>query len=204
MSSINTRTNLNTGTSNKEVKTQQSSRVNKTENGTPIIEQGKENDKDLFLKLLVAQMQNQDPFSPQDPTQYVTQLAQFNSLEQMMSMNDNLDYLLGMTNGLLVNSAMGSASALIGKNIEAYAPVKEGMENSEEKPKKLTGKVEGVHIKDGVVYMNVRNDETGELVEVEYGALLKVSNEKIEPEPEPEPEPKPEPETDENTKNKGE
>lgn len=200
MSSINTRTNLNTETSNKEVKTQQSNRANKTENGTPIIEQGKENDKDLFLKLLVAQMQNQDPFSPQDPTQYVTQLAQFNSLEQMMSMNDNLDYLLGMTNGLLVNSAMGSASALIGKNIEAYAPVKEGMENSEEKPKKLTGKVEGVHIKEGVVYMNVRNDETGELVEVEYGALLKVSNEKIEPEPEP----KPEPGTDENTKNKGE
>lgn len=200
MSSINTRTNLNTETSNKEVKTQQSNRANKTENGTPIIEQGKENDKDLFLKLLVAQMQNQDPFSPQDPTQYVTQLAQFNSLEQMMSMNDNLDYLLGMTNGLLVNSAMGSASALIGKNIEAYAPVKEGMENSEEKPKKLTGKVEGVHIKEGVVYMNVRNDETGELVEVEYGALLKVSNEKIEPEPEPEPEPG----TDENTKNKGE
>lgn len=193
MPGINTRTNFNTKTS-QENKTQQSRGANKTENGTPIIEQGKENDKDLFLKLLVAQMQNQDPFSPQDPTQYVTQLAQFNSLEQMMAMNDNLDYLLGMTNGLLVNSAMGSASALIGKNIEAYAPVKEGMENSEEKPKKLTGKVEGVHIKDGVVYMNVRNDETGELVEVEYGALLKVSDEKITPEPEPE----------ENTENKGE
>lgn len=198
MSSINTRTNLNTETSNKEVKTQQSSRVNKTENGTPIIEQGKENDKDLFLKLLVAQMQNQDPFNPQDPTQYVTQLAQFNSLDQMMSMNDNLEYLLGMTNGLLVNSAMGSASALIGKNVEVYEPVKEGMENSEEKPKKLTGKVEGVHIKDGVVYMNVRNDETGELVEVEYGALLKVSDEKINPDPGTDTD------KEENTENKGE
>lgn len=202
MSSINTRTNLNTKTSNQEVKTQQSRGANKTENGTPIIEQGKENDKDLFLKLLVSQMQNQDPFNPQDPTQYVTQLAQFNSLEQMMAMNDNLDYLLGMTNGLLVNSAMGSASALIGKNIEAYAPVEEGMENSEEKPKKLTGKVEGVHIKDGVVYMNIRNDETGELVEVEYGALLKVSDEKIIPEPEPDPDPGTDKE--ENTENKGE
>lgn len=198
MSSINTRTNLNIETSNKEVKTQQSSRVNKTENGTPIIEQGKENDKDLFLKLLVAQMQNQDPFNPQDPTQYVTQLAQFNSLDQMMSMNDNLEYLLGMTNGLLVNSAMGSASALIGKNVEVYEPVKEGMENSEEKPKKLTGKVEGVHIKDGVVYMNVRNDETGELVEVEYGALLKVSDEKINPDPGTDTD------KEENTENKGE
>lgn len=198
MSGINTRTNLNTEISNKEVKTQQSSRVNKTENGTPIIEPGKENDKELFLKLLVAQMQNQDPFNPQDPTQYVTQLAQFNSLDQMMSMNDNLEYLLGMTNGLLVNSAMGAASALIGKNVEVYAPVEEGMENSEEKPKKLTGKVEGVHIKDGVVYMNVRNDETGELVEVEYGALLKVSDEKINPDPGTDTD------KEENTENKGE
>lgn len=202
MSSINTRTNLNTQTSTQEVKQPKS--ASKTENGTPIIEQGKENDKDLFLKLLVAQMQNQDPFSPQDPTQYVTQLAQFNSLEQMMSMNDSLEELMGAADAIFINSAMGSATALIGKNIEAYAPVEEGMENSEEEPKKMTGKVESTHIKNGVIYINVRDDKTGELVEVSYGALLKVSNEKIEPEPEPEPEPKPEPETDENTKNKGE
>lgn len=200
MSSINTRTNLNTQTSTQEVKQPKS--ASKTENGTPIIEQGKENDKDLFLKLLVAQMQNQDPFSPQDPTQYVTQLAQFNSLEQMMSMNDSLEELMGAADAIFINSAMGSATALIGKNIEAYAPVEEGMENSEEEPKKMTGKVESTHIKNGVIYINVRDDKTGELVEVSYGALLKVSNEKIEPEPEPEP--KPEPETDENTKNKGE
>ncbi|CEH33309.1 flagellar hook assembly protein FlgD [Romboutsia lituseburensis] len=198
MSSINTRTNLNTQTSTQEVKQPKS--ASKTENGTPIIEQGKENDKDLFLKLLVAQMQNQDPFSPQDPTQYVTQLAQFNSLEQMMSMNDSLEELMGAADAIFINSAMGSATALIGKNIEAYAPVEEGMENSEEEPKKMTGKVESTHIKNGVIYINVRDDKTGELVEVSYGALLKVSNEKIEPEPEP----KPEPETDENTKNKGE
>lgn len=198
MSSINTRTNLNTETSNKEVKTQQSSRVNKTENGTPIIEQGKENDKDLFLKLLVAQMQNQDPFNPQDPTQYVTQLAQFNSLDQMMKMNDSLQYLLEGTGTLIVNTVVGAASALIGKNVEVYEPVKEGMENSEEKPKKLTGKVEGVHIKDGGVYMSIRNDETGELIEVPYGNLIKVSDEKINPDPGTDTD------KEENTENKGE
>lgn len=185
-------TSINTKNVAQEMKTEKSRTSNKTENGTPIIEQGKETDKDLFLKMLVAQMQNQDPFNPQDPTQYVTQLAQFNTLEQMMSMNDNLGYLMGMTNGLLVNSAMGSASSLIGKNVEVYAPVEEGFENVEGDPKKLTGKVEGVQIKDGVVYMNVRDDKTGELVEVEYGALLKVSNDKINSD------------TDENTENKGE
>ena len=38
---------------------------------------------DLFLKLLVAQMKNQDPFNSQDPTQYITQLAQFNTNNQV-------------------------------------------------------------------------------------------------------------------------
>lgn len=172
-------TNINLGQKSQDFSTQKTRAYDKTENGTSIIPPGQEADKDLFLKMLVAQMQNQDPFSPQDPTQYVTQLAQFNMLEQTMNLNDNMEYLIGMTNGLLVNSAMGAASGLIGKNIEAYAPVEEGVENTEEEPKKITGKVEGVHIKDGIVYMNIRDDESGQLIDVEYGALLKVSNDKI-------------------------
>ncbi len=164
---------------NNEVNMNRSRSVNKTENGTPIIEPGKETDKELFLKMLVAQMQNQDPFSPQDPTQYVTQLAQFTMLEQSMDLNDNMEYLIGMTNGLLVNSAMGAASSLIGKNVEVYAPIKDDVENIEEEPKTITGKVEDVHIKDGIVYINVRDDKTQEIVSVEYAALLKVSNEEI-------------------------
>ena len=41
--------------------------------------------------------------------------------------------------------------------------------------KTISGKVESVHIKDGVVYMNVKEQESGNLVEVEYGALIKVN-----------------------------
>lgn len=141
-----------------------------TEKGTKVVDSGDNTDKDLFLKLLVAQMTNQDPFNTQDPTQYVTQLAQFNMLEQTMALNDSMEYLIGMTNGLLVNSAMGSASALIGKDVEVYVPKEEGYDTT----KTMSGKVESVHIKDGVVYMNVRDFESGELVEVEYGALTKV------------------------------
>ena len=141
-----------------------------TEKGTKIVDPGDNTDKDLFLKLLVAQMTNQDPFNTQDPTQYVTQLAQFNMLEQTMALNDSMEYLIGMTNGLLVNSAMGSASALIGKDVEVYVPKEEGYDTT----KTMSGTVESAHIKDGVVYMNVRDFESGELVEVEYGALTKI------------------------------
>ena len=53
-------------------------------------------DQELFLKLLVAQMKNQDPLNPQDGTQYMTQLAQFSSLEQLTGINDKLNQLLDL------------------------------------------------------------------------------------------------------------
>ncbi|MFQ5356684.1 MAG: flagellar hook assembly protein FlgD [Mariprofundaceae bacterium] len=49
--------------------------------------------KDVFLKLLTAQMQHQDPLKPQDPTQMSSQLAQFNMVEQQISTNDLLAQL---------------------------------------------------------------------------------------------------------------
>lgn len=169
-------------TSSNYISTKNTRAYDKTENGTKIVMPGKETDKDLFLKMIVAQMSNQDPFNPQDPTQYVTQLAQFNSLEQMMNLNDGMKYVMGTTNGLLVNSAMGMASSLIGKPVEVYAPIEnpdegstEGEDTEGSKKETLTGIVEGVHIKDGMVYMDVRIDETKELKSIEYGALIKVS-----------------------------
>ncbi len=47
--------------------------------------------KDMFLKLLVAQMKNQDPNSPASPDQLAAQLAQFSSLEQLVGINEKLD-----------------------------------------------------------------------------------------------------------------
>jgi flagellar basal-body rod modification protein FlgD len=46
--------------------------------------------KDDFLQLLVTQLQNQDPLNPSDPTEFTAQLAQFSSLEQLFSVNENL------------------------------------------------------------------------------------------------------------------
>ncbi len=43
-----------------------------------------------FLKLLVTQIKNQNPLNPADGTQFLTQLAQFSELEQMINVNTNL------------------------------------------------------------------------------------------------------------------
>ncbi len=67
--------------------------------------------RDAFLKLLVAQLRNQDPLNPQDNHEFVAQLAQFSSLEQSMGMNDRLDALMLQTAGL----ANSQVVSLVGK-----------------------------------------------------------------------------------------
>jgi len=47
--------------------------------------------EEMFLKLLVAQLQNQDPLNPTDSTQFVSQLAQFSELEQIMSIRSDIE-----------------------------------------------------------------------------------------------------------------
>lgn len=49
--------------------------------------------KDTFLQLLVAQLQNQDPTSPMDDKQFISQMAQFSSLEQMQNVSKSIDSL---------------------------------------------------------------------------------------------------------------
>ncbi len=49
--------------------------------------------KDTFLQLLVAQIRNQNPLNPADGVQFVTQLAQFSELEQVMSIRTDLEQL---------------------------------------------------------------------------------------------------------------
>ena len=50
-------------------------------------------DKATFLKLLVAQIKNQNPLNPADGAQFVAQLAQFSELEQMISVREAVEGL---------------------------------------------------------------------------------------------------------------
>lgn len=70
------------------------------------------NNYNAFLQLLVTQLQHQDPLKPMDPTQTVTQLATFASVEQAMQTNSLLAALAD-------NSALSQASALVGRTVTA-------------------------------------------------------------------------------------
>lgn len=54
--------------------------------------------KNEFLKLLVAQLKNQDPLDPIDNQQFLAQLATFSSLEQLMSINNGIAELASALN----------------------------------------------------------------------------------------------------------
>lgn len=65
----------------------------KTSNGTKIVTTTNDLDKNSFVKILAAQLANQDPTEPVDSTAYVSQLAQFTSLEQMTNLNETMSYM---------------------------------------------------------------------------------------------------------------
>jgi flagellar basal-body rod modification protein FlgD len=67
-------------------------------------------DYDSFLKLLIAQMKNQDPTQPMDSTQYVAQLATFSQVEQTVQSNAKLEQILQ-------SSALSQADSIIGRAI---------------------------------------------------------------------------------------
>jgi len=67
-------------------------------------------DYDSFLKLLIAQMKNQDPTQPMDSTQYVAQLATFSQVEQTVQSNAKLDQILQ-------SSALSQADSVICRSI---------------------------------------------------------------------------------------
>ncbi|MFV3305826.1 flagellar hook assembly protein FlgD [Pseudomonas sp. NY15181] len=69
--------------------------------------------KDEFLKLLVAQMNNQDPMSPQQNGEFIAQLAQFSTVEGIQSLNTSMDSMLSNYQ----SSQALQASSLVGRKV---------------------------------------------------------------------------------------
>lgn len=121
--------------------------------------------KDEFLKLLVNQLQNQDPLSPMESQDFAAQLAQFSSLEQLTNMSGmmeesiNIDLMLTQA----INNTM--ATSFIGKQVSAVGDsitLTEG--ETADLAFKLNGQAETVTVK----IMNAAGDV---IKEIEIGAL---------------------------------
>ncbi|MCY6354006.1 flagellar hook assembly protein FlgD [Clostridium sp. ZS2-4] len=93
-----------------------------TKRGTRIVKKGHEMDKNAFLRILTAELTNQDPMNTKDSTAYVSQLAQFSSLEQMANLNNTMSFnaagsLVGRTVALNVYDDWGHQYGGIVKNV---------------------------------------------------------------------------------------
>lgn len=84
----------------------------KTSTGAP------NSDYNTFIKLLVAQMKNQDPTKPMDSTEFVSQLASFSSVEQAMQTNTKLETTNAKLDDILINGPISQAEGYVGKYIK--------------------------------------------------------------------------------------
>ena len=97
--------------------------------------------KDDFMKLLLAQMGNQDPLKPMDDKEFITQLAQFNSLEQMQQVNKSM--------GTLASAQSATqATGMLGQQVQARGA--NGI---------VTGEVRAVSISGGSPTLRVGTEE---------------------------------------------
>lgn len=127
--------------------------------------------KDEFLKILLTQLQNQDPMNPMEDQEFIAQMAQFSSLEQMTNMNDNIQKFIDRQ----THNDFVSHSDLIGKKVEWEKVITEGEgEDGDDKVTKLfEGLVTSVVFKDGQAKLVIDGD-----AKVSAKDLLSVTNPK--------------------------
>ncbi|MMZ59251.1 flagellar basal body rod modification protein [compost metagenome] len=122
--------------------------------------------KDAFLKLMLTQLQNQDPLSPMDNTAMVAQMAQFSSVEQLYNISTQL------TN---MSQSLGSNSNLIGKVASWTSSTETGNYNiSTGKAETVynleSGIVDSIIVRSGVHYAKIGDKE------IEVSKIERVEN----------------------------
>ncbi|MFS0869716.1 flagellar hook capping FlgD N-terminal domain-containing protein [Paenibacillus xylanilyticus] len=115
----------------------------------------KELGKDQFLKILITQLQNQDPMQPMEDKEFIAQMAQFSSVEQLVNISSQLKAL---------NQSLGAVSSMIGREISWLSS------NKEDNGTLRQGIVDSIIVRDGVQYAKVGDDE------IELNEIIQVSN----------------------------
>lgn len=110
-------------------------------------------DKDAFLQLLVAEMQNQDPLEPTSNTEYITQYAQFSEVESLSNMSSSMD--------------LSRASSLVGQ--EVYMKT----ESSSGDTSYIQGKVDSVTYENNKAYLSINGslyslDDLDTVIDTDY------------------------------------
>lgn len=133
-----------------ELKNSTATATQTTSQGTSTSTSGATLDYTAFLRLLIAQMQNQDPTNPTDPAQWMGQIASFSNVEQGIQTNNKLD-------SLMTQMALNQADGVIGHTVTS----EDGT---------VSGKVASVRIISGGAVAVLENGS-----EVTLGAGVKVS-----------------------------
>ncbi len=117
-----------------------SSNVNKAANRQPSDAMG----KDQFLKILITQLTNQDPMQPMQDRDFIAQMAQFTSVEQLMNMSTELSML---------RNNIGAASSIIGKHVQWFEYDERGEVVT------MNGQVDAIVSKNGILFAKIGRDE---------------------------------------------
>ncbi len=136
--------------------------------------------ENTFMQLLVTQMKNQDPLNPLDGTQYISQLAQLTSTEQISKMAESMKTMSTVADNLNTSVLVGQLSSMIGKPVHWLET--DSIKGSDGKVTSVSqphnGTAVGVSISDGVPSLVVK--EGNGVVKVNVGDLTLIGDSGLE------------------------
>ena len=118
-------------------------------------------DKDMFMKILIAQLSNQDPTAPMEDKDFIAQMAQFSSLEQMQAIGKTMDTMVLNQHA----TALLSYSNLIGKNVSYEA---------ESKTTDASGAEQTTTVEETASVVSVKRDGLDIMAELSNGKQISV------------------------------